>query len=72
VQLNNPFEDRVRAGMSALSPEQASRAVVLIARLKRSIEDRRRMDEAVRASLYRVLGEIVREQLAQAGGQPCP
>jgi hypothetical protein len=66
MQLSNPLEDRIRTGTCGLSPGQMAKATTLIARFKRAIETQRRMDEAVRASLHRVLGEMVREELARA------
>lgn len=63
MHLSNPAHDRI---VSGLGPEKAARAVVLIGRLNRSIEDQRRLDAAVRASLGRVLRGIVCEELARA------
>jgi hypothetical protein len=63
MQLGNPLEDRIRA--SGLGPEKAARAATLIARLNRAMEDQRRLDAAVRASLGRVLRGIVCEEIAR-------
>jgi hypothetical protein len=57
-----------------LTPEQAVKAVTIIARLRRALDAERRFDQAVERSLHRILGPILKEELAraaQAGGRPC-
>lgn len=52
--------------LEQLSPDRAAKAAVLIARAKRAHAAERRLDEAVRRSLRRLLGPMIRAEIARA------